>query len=129
MAAERSVLAAMGVLADPFSEAMLTPAWRGFAAFVRRRPDAVRSWSVSRAGLAARTLWHDARLAEGLDAGIDQVAVIGAGYDTRAWRCRRAGVRFFELDHGTTQRNKVRRAPGPGPTYVEARAPAAGQVQ
>lgn len=77
--AERAVLAAMGVLSDPFAQ-------------------------VSRA----------------LDAGIEQIAVIGAGYDSRAWRFRRDGVQFFELDHGATQQDKARRAPGPGPTYVEA---------
>jgi methyltransferase (TIGR00027 family) len=33
---------------------------------------------------------------------------------------RADGVQFFELDHGTTQQDKVRRAPGPGPTYVES---------
>jgi methyltransferase (TIGR00027 family) len=29
-------------------------------------------------------------------------------------------VRYFELDHAATQQDKARRAPGPGPTYVEA---------
>jgi methyltransferase (TIGR00027 family) len=29
-------------------------------------------------------------------------------------------VHFFELDHGATQQEKVRRAPDPGPTYVAA---------
>ena len=59
-------------------------------------------------------------MANALDAGIKQVAVIGAGYDSRAWRFRCDGVQFFELDHGATQQDKARRAPGPGPTYVEA---------
>jgi hypothetical protein len=30
--------------------------------------------------------------ADALDAGVRQVAVVGAGYDTRAWRFRREGV-------------------------------------
>jgi methyltransferase (TIGR00027 family) len=55
-----------------------------------------------------------------LNAGIEQVAVVGAGYDSRAWRFRRDSVRFFELDPCATQQDKVRRAPGPGPTYVAA---------
>jgi methyltransferase (TIGR00027 family) len=55
-----------------------------------------------------------------LDDGIRQVAVIGAGYDSRAWRFQHDGVRFFEVDHEATQADKVRRAPSPGPTYVQA---------
>ncbi|MBA2625656.1 MAG: class I SAM-dependent methyltransferase [Acidimicrobiia bacterium] len=51
---------------------------------------------------------------QALDAGIEQVAVIGAGYDRRAWRFHRDGVQFFELDHGATQQDKARRAPGRG---------------
>jgi hypothetical protein len=112
--AERTLLADMGVLSDPFARAMLSPSWTAFVAIVSHWPYRVRPWSVARAGLAARVLWHDAQVAKALDAGIRQVAVIGAGYDSRAWRFRRDGVRFFELDHGTTQQDKVRRAPGPG---------------
>ena len=52
--------------------------------------------------------------------GIKQVAVIGAGYDSRPWRIRSDGVRFFELDHPATQQDKVRRAPQPSPVYVES---------
>jgi methyltransferase (TIGR00027 family) len=74
---------------------------------------------VTFAGLAGRVRWYDAQVAGALDAGIEQVAVVGAGYDSRAWRMARPGVRFFELDHPATQQDKVARAPGPGPTYVE----------
>jgi O-methyltransferase involved in polyketide biosynthesis len=42
--------------------------------------------------------WHDAQIVTALDDGIEQVAVVGAGYDSRAWRFRRAGVQFFELE-------------------------------
>jgi methyltransferase (TIGR00027 family) len=75
------------------------------------------------AGLGARVLWHDAQVLRALEDGIRQVAVVGAGYDSRAWRLRRDGVRFFELDGAATQRDKrvkAQRLPGPGPTYVEA---------
>jgi methyltransferase (TIGR00027 family) len=46
--------------------------------------------------------------------------MIGAGYDSRPWRIRSNGVRFFELDHPATQQDKVRRAPQPSPAYVES---------
>ncbi len=119
MLAERSVLTEMGVLSDPLARTMLSPAWTAFAWTVRRWPSAKKPWSVARAGLAARVLWYDAQVTRAIDEGVEQVAVIGAGYDSRAWRLARDGVRFYELDHPATQRDKVRRAPAGGPTYVE----------
>jgi methyltransferase (TIGR00027 family) len=121
VAAERAVLDGMGVVDDPLAFGMLTPSMAAIVRGVRHLPDRVAARSVTLAGLAARVLWVDAQVASALGAGIDQVAVIGAGYDSRAWRFRRDGVRFFELDHAATQQDKVRRAPaGPGPTYVAA---------
>jgi len=119
-AAERAVLTDMGVLADPFARRMLTPSMVAIVNVVRHLPTQVSARSVTLAGLAARVLWFDAQVTEALNAGITQIAVIGAGYDSRAWRFRREGVQFFELDHGATQQEKVRRAPGPGPIYVAA---------
>jgi methyltransferase (TIGR00027 family) len=110
----------MGVLADPFARRMLTPSMAAIVWIVQRWPYRVRARSLTLAGLAARVLWFDAQVAKALDAGIEQVAVIGGGYDSRAWRFRRDGVQFFEVDHEATQRDKARRAPRPGPTYVEA---------
>lgn len=40
---------------------------------------------------------------------IRQVVILGAGYDTRAARLPRAGVRFFEVDHPATQASKRER--------------------
>jgi methyltransferase (TIGR00027 family) len=120
VAAERAVLTDMGVLADPFAAGMLTPSLAAIVALVQRLPYRVRAQSVTLAGLAARVSWFDDQVAKALEAGIEQVAVIGAGYDSRAWRFRRAGVQFFELDHEATQRDKTRRVPGPRVIYVEA---------
>ena len=114
------MLTESGVLDDPFARVLLTPFWMAFVRTVGRWPAAARAGRVTRAGLAARVLWHDLQLTESLDAGITQVAVIGAGYDTRAWRFRRDGVRFYELDAQTTQLDKIARAPSAGPTYVAA---------
>lgn len=118
--AERAVLTDMGVLADPFAAGMLTPSMGVVVWLVRRMPYRVRAGSVTLAGLAARVSWFDDQVTQALDAGIRQLVVVGAGYDSRAWRFGRAGVQFFELDHPGTQRDKSRRAPGPGPRYVEA---------
>ncbi len=71
---------------------MLTPSMAATFWVVRRWPYRVRARSVTLAGLAARVLWFDEQVANALDAGIGQIAVIGAGYDSRAWRFRRDGV-------------------------------------
>jgi methyltransferase (TIGR00027 family) len=120
VAAERALLTDMGVLADPFARRMLTPSMVAIVNAMQRLPTHVLARSVTLAGLAARVLWFDAQVTEALDANIMQIAVIGAGYDGRAWRFQRDGVQFFELDHGATQQEKTRRAPGLGPFYVAA---------
>jgi methyltransferase (TIGR00027 family) len=118
--AERALLTEMGVLSDPVARTMVSPSWVAFMWFVQHWPSPRKPWSVARAGLAARVSWHDVQVTRALDAGVEQIAVIGAGYDSRAWRFARNGVQFYELDHGTTQRDKMRRAPADGPKYVEA---------
>jgi methyltransferase (TIGR00027 family) len=118
--AERALLTEMGVLSDPVARTMVSPPWAAFIWFVHHWPSPRKPWSVPRAGLAARVLWHDAQVISALDAGIEQIAVIGAGYDSRAWRFASDGVQFYELDRGTTQRDKMRRAPIDGPEYVDA---------
>ncbi len=117
---ERAVLADLGVLQDPHAAGMLAPSMRAVHQVVRRLPRRRLTGSVTLAGLAARVRWFDARVAEALDAGVDQVVTVGAGYDSRPWRGARDGVRFFEVDHRATQQDKIARAPGPGPVFVEA---------
>jgi methyltransferase (TIGR00027 family) len=117
--AERSLLTEMGVLSDPIARTMVSPPWAVFVWGVRHWPSPTKPWAVARAGLAARVLWHDAQVTSAVDDGVEQIAVIGAGYDSRAWRLASDNVRFYELDHGATQRDKKRRAPAGGPTYVE----------
>ena len=55
------------------------------------------------------------QVADALDSHIAQIVIIGAGYDSRAWRFCREHVQFFELDQASTQSDKALRAPGPGP--------------
>lgn len=68
--------------------------------------------------LAARTLFFDEEVNRALDDGIDRVVIVGAGYDSRAWRLARPSVEFIEIDHPATQADKQRRAPDGGPRYV-----------
>ena len=59
--------------------------------------------------IAVRTRFVDEQVSAALEAGVRQVVICGAGYDDRALRFRTAGVRFFELDHPATQRDKAGR--------------------
>jgi len=59
--------------------------------------------------LAARTAFFDRVVVGALDRGMQQVVVAAAGYDGRALRYAKPGVRWFELDHPDTQRDKVAR--------------------
>ena len=59
--------------------------------------------------LAARTTFFDRAVVTALDRGVTQVVVAAAGYDGRAWRYAKPGVRWFEVDHPDTQRDKQAR--------------------
>ena len=82
--------------------------------------------------LLARTRFFDQAVLDALGAGIDQVVIVGAGYDDRALRFRAPGVTFFELDHPATQADKRRRLRGRdgGPVLaaLDLRSGGAGRV-
>src|SRR6266566_4262116 len=59
--------------------------------------------------LAARTSFFDRTVTGALGRGVAQVVVGAAGYDGRAFRYAKPGVRWFEVDHPATQRDKLRR--------------------
>jgi methyltransferase (TIGR00027 family) len=59
--------------------------------------------------MAARTAFFDRQTVAAIAASIPQVVIIGAGYDGRALRFADPGVRFFEVDHPSTQPDKARR--------------------
>ena len=59
--------------------------------------------------LRARTAFFDRVVVHAADHGVAQVVVGGAGYDGRAFRYARPGVRWFEVDHPATQADKRER--------------------
>ena len=59
--------------------------------------------------LAARTSFFDRTVVGAIDRGVRQVVVGAAGYDGRAFRYAKPGVRWFEVDHPATQRDKLER--------------------
>ena len=59
--------------------------------------------------LRARTAFFDRVVVRSLEAGVGQVVVAAAGYDGRALRYAKPDVRWFEVDHPDTQRDKQAR--------------------
>lgn len=76
--------------------------------------------------LAARDRYIDDYLEARLCEGLEQMVILGAGYDARAYRFEalKTGVKVFEVDHPATQAAKVRKvaaifgAPPGHVTYV-----------
>jgi methyltransferase (TIGR00027 family) len=114
----RAHLHEAGIIDDPLAAPMLTPSRRAMARALRRRPLTRWGRNPGFSFLAARTRFFDDAVVDSIDEGTRQVVVVGAGYDTRAWRLARDGVRFFEVDHPATQQDKRARAPAGGPVYV-----------
>ena len=57
----------------------------------------------------ARTAFFDRVVVASIDRGVTQVVIGGAGYDGRAFRYAKPGVRWFEVDHPATQADKLAR--------------------
>jgi methyltransferase (TIGR00027 family) len=75
--------------------------------------------------LAARTAFFDRIVVAAIGRGVQQIVVGAAGYDGRALRYAKPGVRWFEVDHPATQRDKLTRLERLGRTvprvwFVEA---------
>lgn len=79
-------------------------------------------WPGSRTSLIARTRLIDDCVASALASGVRQVVLLGAGFDSRAYRIEGAErARFFEVDHPNTSAVKkahVRRSLGALPEHV-----------
>jgi methyltransferase (TIGR00027 family) len=82
---------------DPAADDMLA---RDVAAAVAVKPGPIRDY------LRARTRFFDAVVTGALSAACPQVVVGAAGYDGRALRYQKPGVRWFEVDHPATQQDK-----------------------
>jgi methyltransferase (TIGR00027 family) len=59
--------------------------------------------------LAARTSFFDRTVVAAIGRGVRQIVVGAAGYDGRALRYAKRGIRWFEVDHPATQRDKLGR--------------------
>ncbi len=73
--------------------------------------------------LMARERYIDDTLQHFIDLGLQQLVILGAGYDSRAYRFEglKKGVKVFEVDHPATQADKVEKLKqilGKVPEYV-----------
>jgi len=104
----------------PLSLARLLAAVPGFRGFVPWFID--RRWPGIRTSVVARTRLIDDAIGESLGEGIEQFVILGAGFDSRAYRL--PGLRdvaVFEVDHPDTQAAKLSaldRALGTSPAHV-----------
>jgi methyltransferase (TIGR00027 family) len=64
--------------------------------------------------ILARIRYFDDFVRASADEGIDQIVILGAGYDTRAYRIEELKTRLkvFEVDHPATQRVKMKKIKG-----------------
>jgi methyltransferase (TIGR00027 family) len=104
--------AADRVCFDPLAERLLDARYRVLLAWPLRAA-VVRLIESRFAGhhhyVLTRTRHIDDFLADRLAPGVAQLVVLGAGYDSRAYRFgdRLSGVAVFEVDHPATSRRKV----------------------
>lgn len=69
-----------------------------------------RNWPGSRPSAVIRTRLIDEAVTAAIEAGAEQLAILGAGYDTRGMRLPAAlGIPVFELDQTPTQERKKSR--------------------
>lgn len=86
---------------DPWAEGLSGADGHAIAKRLDERYAPMELW------LALRVAYLDRLIGQAVDRlSLRQVVILGAGYDTRAARLPRAGVRFFEVDHPATQAAK-----------------------
>ncbi len=86
---------------DPWAEALAGADGHGAAQRLDQRFPPMELW------LTLRVAYLDRLVGMAVDRlSVRQVVILGAGYDTRAARLPRAGVRYFEVDHPATQAAK-----------------------
>jgi methyltransferase (TIGR00027 family) len=94
---------------DPFARRLISPGFyilgKLFADYGERRGPGVIGF------LVARCRYIDDYLQQCLDAGIEQLVIMGAGLDSRAYRFEKlkGKVKAFEVDHPATQMVKLKK--------------------
>jgi methyltransferase (TIGR00027 family) len=106
-ALESSKPAGERICYDPLARQLISPAFyllgRLFISRAERKGPGVIGF------LAARCRYIDDYLQTCLEAGLDQLVILGAGLDSRAYRIEqlKGRVKVFEVDHPATQQVKI----------------------
>lgn len=78
-----------------------------YRAFVARNESLVPGASNS---IIARVRFFDEVVKSSIDDGLEQLVIVGAGYDTRAYRIKGLDkIQVFEMDHPATQKIKIKK--------------------
>jgi len=107
--AQHQVLDVPAVFVDPLALRIIDPP---VAARIRENPQAFNDSLLSpflRAAFAVRSRLAEDQLAVAVAGGVSQYVVLGAGFDTFAYRNPFSNLRVFEVDHPATQAAKRRR--------------------
>jgi methyltransferase (TIGR00027 family) len=97
---------------DPYARAFVPAALYHFVRFFDRLGYSERKGPGVMGFLVARERHIDEHLLACLGDGLEQLVILGAGYDARAYRfsqLREMDVRVFEVDHPATQADKRKR--------------------
>jgi methyltransferase (TIGR00027 family) len=103
--------AAERLLYDPYAKYFVTPVLAFLVKFFTKIGYGERKGPGVQEFLVARTRYIDDYLQSCIDAKIEQLVILGAGYDARAYRfdSLKGRVRVFEVDHPAMQKVKVAR--------------------
>ena len=107
--AAHQVLDPPPVLVDPLAIRIIEP---HVAERLRSHPQEFNDSRIApylRAAFAVRSRYAEDELARAVEHGITQYVVLGAGFDTFAYRNPFAGLHVFEVDHPATQAVKRQR--------------------
>jgi len=96
---------------DPYARQFVNGALYAFVKFFDRLGYSEKRGPGVMGFLAVRERHIDEYLKACLEAGVRQVVILGAGFDSRAYRFAefRRGVKVFEVDHPATQQAKLRK--------------------
>lgn len=102
---------------DPYAVRFLGSDLKKYLAFCTANPDAARRQAEQvnrlfpgvRNSIIARVRYFDDVVREEVGKGLEQLVILGAGYDTRAYRIAgpETNVRVFEVDHPDTRNRKI----------------------
>src|SRR5262245_29014500 len=100
---------------DPWAQRFLRGRYRLAGALPARAVARLidRRWPGPRAAVCVRTRYFDDAIRQACADGLDQLVILGAGFDSRAHRLPGLErVRVFEVDHPATQAAKRAALPG-----------------